>query len=134
MARRALLSTSLFQLAWTAATIRPQVRQTADAVLCSASYVEVATNTTQSTVWPWQTFKSSNATPPILSIDATGEPLFDGLLVFDTAAGGATPGTKSEGPLIMTDTGDLVWFGPEGATSNVRVQTLNGAQVLTYVS
>jgi hypothetical protein len=134
MALVSLVSLSLLQVAWTAAITRPEIRQTADTVLCSAPSVQVATNATQSTVWPWQTFRSSDAVPPMLSIDATGEPLFDGLLIFDTAAGGATPGTKAQAPLIMTDTGELVWFGPLESISNLRVQTFNGAEVLTYVS
>jgi hypothetical protein len=57
----------------------------------------------------------------MLPTTCTGEELFAGVLVFDTSYGTAVPASKSQVPLIMTDGGDLIWYGPEKATFNCHV-------------
>ncbi|KAK5312876.1 hypothetical protein LTR93_011147 [Exophiala xenobiotica] len=54
--------------------------------------------------------------------------------LFRHSYGTSIPATKEQAPLIMTDTGDLVWSGPVEMTANLRVQTVNGSPVLTYWS
>ncbi|KIV81672.1 hypothetical protein PV11_03841 [Exophiala sideris] len=129
-----IASLSLLPLTW-AATL-PAIRQVSEPVLCSASSSQITTNGINSTLWPWQTYKSFDALPPVLAINNTGEPLFDGLVFFDSAYGTSVPAAKEQAPLIMTDTGDLVWNGPVATSqaANLRVQTFNGSQVLTYWS
>lgn len=88
---------------------------------------------TGSQLWPWQTYKSSSALPPHIVIISTNEPLFEGLIFLDTAQGSpAAPGTRETAPIIVTDKGDLIWSGPTESVLNFRVQTYNGAPVLTY--
>ena len=118
------------QLAWGAAL---QNRQAVDAIVCSVDSSQVSINASNSDVWPWQTYKSSNATPPALLINSTGEALYDGLLIFATE-NGLVPATKEQAPFIMTDQGDLVWSGPEEVTYNMRVQTLHDEAVITFWS
>jgi hypothetical protein len=87
-------------------------------------------------VWPWQTYRTLSATPPNLAINRTSDrDLFDGLLFFDPVPIAPVAGGAMFGPLIMDDTGELVWNGPFlPAVSNMRVQTLNGKPVLSYWS
>lgn len=99
--------------------------------LCAADSFQVVDNGSQ--VWPWQTYKSSPILPPHLLITSTNEALFDGLLFLDTAQGNpSTPGSREQAPIIATDKGDLIWSGPDESVLNFRVQTYNGAAVLTY--
>lgn len=129
MALLSLVSLCLLQVG-SAASI-PAVPKT---ILCAGDSRQVADNASDGNVWPWQTYQSSSARPPVLQTERTGDALFDGLLIFGVSPGGATPAAKQISPLIMTDTGDLVWSGPAGPSDNVRVQEYNGAPVLTYFS
>ncbi|KEF56327.1 uncharacterized protein A1O9_07908 [Exophiala aquamarina CBS 119918] len=129
MASFSLISLYLLQLGSAAS-----IPATPNAIVCAADSRYITNNNSDSTVWPWQTYKSSDAQPPMLQTDRTGEALFDGLLVFDVAPGGPATAAKQISPYIMTDTGDLVWSGPVGPSYNVRVQEYNGARVLTYFS
>ncbi|OQU96530.1 hypothetical protein CLAIMM_02601 [Cladophialophora immunda] len=123
----------LLQLGWAATVSNAQQASSADLTVCSAPFSQVATNASDSNIWPWQTYKSSSAKPPALLINSTGEPLYEGLLVFATEDG-PVPAARQQSPLIMTDGGELVWSGPDEITYNFRVQTLFGAPVLTYWS
>lgn len=125
-----LASSAFVQIASTLSI--PEVRNAPTQDICSADSREVIHNST--IMWPYFTYKSSDATPPELQINKTGQELADGLLFFDLADGFATEATKFLGPLIMTDTGDLVWSGPTGNVADVRTQTFNGEPVLTYWS
>ncbi len=122
----------LLQLSGATSPHRHQIDS--DKVLCSANSRQIANNGNGSTVWPWQTYMSSNATPPALRINRTKESLFDGLLFLTPSYGSSIPGTKEQAPIIMRDDGDLVWNGPVHDSSNLLVQTLGGRQVLTYWS
>jgi hypothetical protein len=115
------------------ATMAQRHWQSASKALCSANSREI--NSTSS-LWPWQTYKSSSATPPSLAINRTGDgELADGLLFFDPVSIAAQPGGKFYGPLIMDDTGELVWQGPPlTAVANLHVQALHGKPVLSYWS
>jgi hypothetical protein len=85
------------------------------AALCSAQ---------QSSQTASQTFVSApDFHPPVLSVNKSGAALADGVLLITT---------QNDGPVIMTDSGDLVWNGPNGHTTNLFVQTLDGMPVLTY--
>ncbi|KAM0352605.1 hypothetical protein ACHAP4_008751 [Fusarium culmorum] len=59
---------------------------------------------------------------PELSVNKSGAPLAEGLLFM----------TVSDGPVIMTDSGDLVWNGPDGFASNLFLQTLDDKPILTF--
>ena len=100
--------------------------------LCSQNSVIVSQNS--SSTWPWQEYTTSNAQPPYLDINATGEQLAPGLIFFDPQTGLNTESfIPDKAPFIMTDAGDLVWSGPVTSdASNFRVQTLYGEQVITY--
>lgn len=100
--------------------------------LCARNSVTITQNA--SSVWPWQQYVSSDAQPPYLEINATGEPLAPGLILFDPQLGmNLESYIPHQAPFIMTDEGELVWSGPTAAdASNFRVQTLMGEQVLTY--
>lgn len=102
--------------------------------LCSANSFQIANNGTDSTIWPWQTYRSSNATPPMLQINTTGKNLSPGLLFFTPFDGSSTPGAKEQVLIVMTDKGDLVWNGPEQHNADLRVQTFNDEPVLVYWS
>ncbi|KAJ9632968.1 hypothetical protein H2204_007536 [Knufia peltigerae] len=102
--------------------------------LCSANSFQIANNGTDSTIWPWQTYRSSNATPPMLQINTTGKNLSPGLLFFAPFDGSSTPGAKEQVLIVMTDKGDLVWNGPEQHNADLRVQTFNDEPVLVYWS
>lgn len=129
MALTFLISSCLLKLA--AASPTPV---TASTTICAADSRQIVSNGSDSDLWPWQEYVSSDSVPPFLLTTSTDEPLLDGLLVFNTAYGTAIPATKEQAPLIMTDTGDLVWSGPREASANVRVQSYNGSPVLTYIS
>jgi hypothetical protein len=71
-----------------------------------------------------QTFVSApELYAPVLSVNKSGGELANGLLLMTTA---------NDGPLLMTDSCDLVWNGPEKQTTNLFVQSLDGERVLTY--
>jgi hypothetical protein len=76
-----------------------------------------------------QVFKSRpDLHPPTVTIDIphTATPL-PGLVLTNSSAG---PG--QQGALIIDGNGELVWFFPASAASNVRVQTYRGQPVLTW--
>lgn len=79
-------------------------------------------------IWPYQVFKSSQFNPPELEITTDGQPLAPGLLFI-------TPdSTNDTAPLIMTDTGQLIWNGPMTYATNFRVASYEGNSILTYWS
>ncbi|KAI9835568.1 MAG: hypothetical protein M1819_002019 [Sarea resinae] len=78
--------------------------------------------------WPNQTFKTVRYQPPQLQISKLGEALAPGLLFFTATS---TDGSEETAPLIMTDTGELVWNGQQGKHGNLLVQTLDGNNVLS---
>ncbi|KAJ5658855.1 uncharacterized protein N7484_002504 [Penicillium longicatenatum] len=100
--------------------------------LCSQDSVTIARNV--SSDWPWQEYISSSARPPYLEINATGEELAPGLILFDPQTGiNSESYIPDKAPFIMTDAGDLVWSGPViPDASNFRVQKLFGQPVITY--
>ncbi|KAF2234535.1 hypothetical protein EV356DRAFT_446480 [Viridothelium virens] len=87
-----------------------------------------------STVWPWQIYKSSSFTPPVMDITTNGKPLAPGYIVTTQSDFSAVPAIKAPAPLIMTDTGELVWNGPILNATNLFVQTYENQQVLHYWS
>lgn len=82
--------------------------------------------------WPWQSYKTSNATPPTFVANRTNQELASGLLFIGYEAIVPNKGVKVQTPLIMSDTGDLVWQGPNGTSSNFRQGTLYNKPVITY--
>ena len=85
-------------------------------------------------IWPYQVFKSSPFNPPELEITTNGQPLAPGLLFITPSDGSAVEATKDTAPLIMTDTGQLVWNGPMISANNFRVASYEGNSILTYWS
>ena len=86
-------------------------------------------------VWPYQVYKSSPFNPPEFDITNDGKPLSPGLLFITPSDATAGNATKDTAPIIMTDTGQLVWHGPEIINSdNVRVVSYEGKPGLTYWS
>ena len=83
-------------------------------------------------IWPYQTFETVPFTPPQLQINRSGEPLAEGLIMFSPANFGPSPKDATPVPMIMTDSGDLVWYGPEVDGVDLRVQNLNGESILSY--
>ncbi|KAL4938396.1 hypothetical protein BDV06DRAFT_231899 [Aspergillus oleicola] len=75
--------------------------------------------------WPTHSFRTTNATLPILNTTKLG-PTAPGYIFI-------APSTRDSGsPAIYTDEGDLVWHGPEGKTYAYQPQILNGEPVLTF--
>ncbi|KAF5625625.1 hypothetical protein F52700_8990 [Fusarium sp. NRRL 52700] len=71
----------------------------------------------------YDTFRSAPGLHvPQISVNKSGAPLAEGLLFM----------TVSDGPVIMTDSGDLVWNGPDGFASNLFVQSLDDKPILTF--
>ena len=69
-------------------------------------------------------------TPPVITISGPISDLAPGY-VFLTPANGASP----DGPMIVDDTGDLVWMRPDGASlsaTDLAVATYRGEPVLTW--
>lgn len=60
---------------------------------------------------------------PVLLVNKSGGELANGLLLMTT---------PSQGPVLVTDSGDLVWNGPQGPSFNLFAQTLDNQPVLTY--
>lgn len=68
--------------------------------------------------------------PPVFAVNKSGAELAAGLLMF-------TPiqvTNQDSAPMIMTDSGDLVWNGPAAASTNLLVQALDGQPVISYWS
>ena len=80
-------------------------------------------------IWPYQVYKSSPFNPPEFDITTNGQPLASGLLFI-----GPSEATKDTAPMIMTETGQLVWHGPMVDSNNFRVASYKGSPVLTFWS
>lgn len=81
-----------------------------------------------SSIWPYQIYKSAPFNPPVWEINTTGEPLAPGLLF-------VTPtltATEEQSAQIYTDEGQLVWFGPNATANNFKWQYFDGEPTLTY--
>lgn len=78
-----------------------------------------------------QSYRTENFIPPNLQITKYG-PTEQGYLFFGPTGKAST----SPAPLIMTDTNELVWQGPNGGPTpgawDLHVQTYQGQSVLTY--
>lgn len=78
--------------------------------------------------WPYLSYKSIYFQPPELVVNQTGAS--DPGYIFLGPRGGIQPaGTAA---LIYDNAGNLVYEGPEEETSNFRVQSLNGTNVITF--
>ncbi len=84
--------------------------------------------------WPYQVYKSSPFNPPEFEITKNGELLSPGLLLITPSDAAAVNATKDTGPIIMTDTGQLVWNGPAVNSFNLRAVPYKGKPILTYGS
>ena len=84
--------------------------------------------------WPYQVYRSSPFNPPELEITTNSQPLAPGLLFITPSDEGSSEATKDTAPLIMTDTGQLVWNGPMVTANNLRVAYYEGNPILTYWS
>ncbi|KAL8947805.1 MAG: hypothetical protein Q9222_005953 [Ikaeria aurantiellina] len=93
----------------------------------------VGTDSTGS-IWPWQIYQSSPFNPPELEISRNGDPLAEGLVVFTQSLFGPVNSVKEQAPLIMSDSGQLVWNGPITTATNLQARTYKGSPVLTYWS
>ena len=87
-----------------------------------------------SEIWPYQVYKSAPFHPPELKITTNGQPLAPGLLFVAPSDTSSVQATRNTGPLIMTDTGQLVWNGPSIEANNFRVASYEGRSILTYWS
>lgn len=87
---------------------------------------------TNAAVGSTQSYRTESFKPPNLAVTKNGEATQPGYLFF----GETGPAATAPAPLIMTDTNDLIWQGPNGSPANgawdVRVQTYKGQNVLTY--
>lgn len=85
-------------------------------------------------IWPYQAYKSSPFNPPELTIITNGQPLAPGLVFVTPSDGSLVGDSQDTAPLIMTDTGQLVWSGPTINANNFRVASYEGNSILTYWS
>jgi hypothetical protein len=85
-------------------------------------------------IWPYQVFKSSSFNPPVFAITTNGEPLAPGLLFITPGNQSPTCSTKDVAPLIMTDTGQLVFNGPISNTTNFRYAFYKDKDMITFWS
>lgn len=100
-----------------------------ESTLCTANSFQVIHNS--SDFWPWQSYQSSNITPPYMSINRTDAELADGFL-FIGQEDDSSAGVKQVSPFILTDDNELIWGGPEGDSSNFRQQYWKNQSVLTF--
>ena len=84
--------------------------------------------------WPYQVYKSAPFHPPEMEITTNGRPLAPGLLFIAPSDTSSFEAIRNTGPLIMTDTGQLVWSGPSIEANNFRVASYEGSSILTYWS
>ncbi|KAI5370447.1 Putative arylsulfotransferase [Septoria linicola] len=82
--------------------------------------------------WPFQIFKSSPARPPVVKLTQTPNTKLAPGLIFITLYQTEGYRVRMPGPIIFTDQGRLVWFGPTGNTANFRWQQLNGKPTLLF--
>ena len=100
---------------------------------CLGQGVDSRTTGNATGIWPWQKFVSVDYHPPTMEIDATGAKLAPGYVFISPANFNTSiPSVKQTAPVIMTDTGELVWNGPSINATNFRMQTLNNKPVITY--
>jgi hypothetical protein len=66
--------------------------------------------------------------PPVFDVDKSGAELANGLIVFTPVQG------VDSAPMLMTDSGELVWNGPNVISTNLFVQSLHGQPVISYWS
>ena len=92
--------------------------------------------------WPYQSYVTEpDFHPPVLDISKTGNTT-DGLFFFVQILDPFASGGRSLAPMIMTETGDAVWHGPNPLpgpqpqdvelSGNLAVQRLDGENVLSY--
>lgn len=77
-----------------------------ESTLCTANSFQVIHNS--SDFWPWQSYQSSNITPPYMSINRTDAELADGFL-FIGQEDDSSAGVKQVSPFILTDDNELIW-------------------------
>ena len=83
-------------------------------------------------IWPYQSYMSSPFNPPELEISTDGRPLATGLIFISPSDGTQAAATKDTAPIIMTETGQLVWHGPTVNANNFRAATYEGNPILTF--
>ncbi|CAL5867109.1 uncharacterized protein PFLUO_LOCUS1321 [Penicillium psychrofluorescens] len=98
--------------------------------LCAVNGRQLVHN--DSSIWPWQTYRSSDITPPYLQINRSSEELAPGLLFIGPENDATQAGVKQVAPFILTDESELVWGGPEGDSSNFRQQFWGDKSVITF--
>lgn len=87
----------------------------------------------EGSLWPYQVFKSSPFRPPVLKIkQASNAKLAPGLLFITLYHTKAPLKIKMPGPIIFTDQGRLIWFGPIGNTANFKWQEFSGKPTLLF--
>ena len=87
--------------------------------------------------WPAQNFESVRYLPPRLTVNKSNAALGDGLIFFTSAQPSIhnPPVPAEQGPLIMTDSGELVWNGPiTSYATDLRAATYQGKPALSYFS
>ncbi|KAL9580115.1 MAG: hypothetical protein Q9212_004679, partial [Teloschistes hypoglaucus] len=88
-----------------------------------------------SPLWPYQIFKSVPFNPPVLNITSHRQKLAPGLLFLTPSDFGPPSGAAKEvAPIIMTDSGELVWNGPSAEAADFQVITYKGRPTLLYWS
>lgn len=81
--------------------------------------------------YPFQTFESTDLTPPAVSRKVDSPACHDGLFTFLTPRGKGV--NEGRGMVILDDEGELVWMQKtEGQPYNLDVQEYKGAPHLTY--
>ncbi|TKA69821.1 hypothetical protein B0A55_07507 [Friedmanniomyces simplex] len=115
-----LTSTPIFKMKLTSSALTIALATTVSAAIVPA-------NSTANVTWPYQTFKTTNFTPPYLQISHYVGPsdtyLFfapDGPKAFETA------------PLIMDMNGELIWNGPATHAFSFGTQVYDDEPVLVW--
>ena len=85
-------------------------------------------------IWPYQVYRSSPFNPPQLEITTNGQPLASGFIFISPSDQTPVKATKDTAPMIMTETGQLVWHGPMVDATNFRVASYEGKSILTFWS
>ncbi|KAL8764462.1 MAG: hypothetical protein Q9194_007065, partial [Teloschistes cf. exilis] len=88
-----------------------------------------------SPLWPYQIFDSVPFNPPVLNITSHRQNLAPGLLFLTPSDFGPPSGaTKEVAPVIVTDSGQLVWNGPSAEAADLQLFTYKGRPTLSYWS
>lgn len=88
-----------------------------------------------SPLWPYQIFDSVSFNPPALNITSDRQDLAPGLLFLTPSDFGPPSGAAKEvAPVIMTDSGQLVWNGPSAEAADLQLFTYKGRPTLSYWS